>query len=52
VLKAIGLPTELAESSLRFGLGRFTTDDEITRAGERLVQEIANVRARRAKAAE
>jgi len=52
VLKAIGLPSELAESSLRFGLGRFTTDDEIAYAGERLVTEIANVRARRAKAAE
>jgi cysteine desulfurase len=48
VLKAIGLATELAESSLRVGLGRFTTDDEIAYAGERLVQEIANVRARRA----
>ena len=29
VLRAIGLSLEDAESSIRFGLGRFTTDDEI-----------------------
>jgi len=52
VLRAIGLPNDLAEASLRFGLGRFTTDSEIDDAGERLAEEITNVRARKRHAAE
>ena len=52
VLRAIGVSNDLAESSLRFGLGRFTTEAEIEYAGPRLVEEITNVRARKARAAE
>lgn len=52
VLRAIGLPNELAESSLRFGLGRFTTQAEIDYAADRLVEEIVAVRARKRHAAE
>lgn len=52
VLRAIGVSNDLAESSLRFGLGRFTTEAEIEYAGARLVEEITNVRARKARAAE
>jgi len=52
VLRAIGLSSDLAEASLRFGLGRFTTEVEIDYAGTRLVEEITNVRARKRHAAE
>jgi len=52
VLRAIGVSNDMAEASLRFGLGRFTTDAEIDYAGARLVEEITNVRVRKARAAE
>jgi cysteine desulfurase len=29
VLRAMGVPDDLAHSSIRFGLGRFTTEDEV-----------------------
>lgn len=47
VLKAIGLSNELAEASLRIGLGRFTNDDEVSYALDRLIEEIRNVRSGR-----
>ena len=34
VLKALGRKTELALASLRFGLGRWTTEAEIDRRGD------------------
>ena len=37
VLRAIGLPPEVAQGSLRFGIGRFNTLDEILRVAERVL---------------
>ena len=47
VLDAIGLTTDLAESSLRIGLGRFTLQEEVNYAANRLVEEIRNIRKNR-----
>ena len=44
VLKALGVPDELAHSSIRFGLGRFTTADEIDRTVEKVVATVARLR--------
>ena len=44
VLRSLGLGDILAESSLRFGVGRFTTADEIDRAAERVMTEVARLR--------
>lgn len=40
VLRAIGLSPEEAYGSLRFGLGRGTTEDEIDRAAARIIEAI------------
>ncbi|HIF60611.1 MAG TPA: aminotransferase class V-fold PLP-dependent enzyme [Rhodospirillales bacterium] len=47
VLDAIGLTTDLAESSLRIGLGRFTLQEEVNYAANRLIEEIRNIRKNR-----
>jgi len=47
VLKAIGLSTEDAKCSIRFGLGRFTTEEEIEYAGARVIETVRKVRERR-----
>jgi len=45
VLKALGLDDELAHASLRFGLGRFTTVEEIDFAIAEVVRTVARLRA-------
>ncbi len=45
VLRALGRSTRLAESSLRFSLGRFTTAEEIEFAVEEVCREVARLRA-------
>jgi cysteine desulfurase len=45
VLKAIGLSDEMAYSALRFGLGRFTTAEEIDHVVARVVEVVTRLRA-------
>jgi cysteine desulfurase len=45
VLKALGVGDELAHSSIRFGLGRFTTEDEVDYTTEAVVREVNRLRA-------
>lgn len=44
VLKALGLSDELANASLRFGLGRFTTEDEIDFAIHEISKNLKKLR--------
>jgi len=44
VLKAIGLDNRTARSAIRFGVGRFNTDEEIERACEIIVTEVRTLR--------
>jgi cysteine desulfurase len=45
VLRAIGASEELAQSSIRFGLGRFNTAEEVDFVVERVVAEVERLRA-------
>ncbi len=45
VLKAIGVSPELIQSAVRFGLGRFTTLEEIDYAAGRIVEVVRKMRA-------
>lgn len=44
VLQAMGVPDDLAGAALRFGLGRFTTAEEIDYAIERVAETVAALR--------
>jgi cysteine desulfurase len=45
VLRAIGASDDLAQSSIRFGLGRFNTVEEVDLVVERVVGEVHRLRA-------
>ncbi len=47
VLQAIGLPAELVQSATRFGLGRFTTEEEVEYAARRVVEAVRKLREER-----
>ena len=44
VLRALGLPNRLAESSIRFGIGRFNTEAEIDHVAGRVIGEVGRLR--------
>jgi cysteine desulfurase len=44
VLTAIGVPADLAHASIRFGVGRWTTEEEIDFAAETAVAAVARLR--------
>jgi cysteine desulfurase len=44
VLKALGVGDDLAHTSIRFGLGRFNTEEEVDYVAERVVSEVRRLR--------
>jgi len=44
VLKAIGVGEELAHTSIRFGLGRFTTEEEIDYTADQVIKTVKRLR--------
>jgi cysteine desulfurase len=44
VLKALGVGEDLAHTSIRFGLGRFNTDEEVDYVADRVVETVSRLR--------
>ncbi len=44
VLRAIGVPAALARATIRFGLGRFTTAEEVDEAAQRVARVVHHLR--------
>jgi len=44
VLRALGVGSDLAHSSIRFGLGRFTTAEEVDYTAKRMVEAVKRLR--------
>jgi cysteine desulfurase len=44
VLKALGVGDELAHTSIRFGLGRFNTEEEVDYVAGRVIHEVRRLR--------
>jgi cysteine desulfurase len=44
VLKALGVGDELAHTSIRFGLGRFNTDEDVDQVAKLVISEVKRLR--------
>jgi cysteine desulfurase len=44
VLRAMGVDVELAHTSIRFGIGRFTTDEELELAIDQIIETVIKLR--------
>ena len=44
VLRAIGAEEDLAHSSIRFGIGRFTTEQEVDYTAQKCIQQVTKLR--------
>lgn len=44
VLRALGVGDELAHSSIRFGLGRFNTEEEVDYVADLVVEKVSRLR--------
>eukprot|EP00923_Selenidium_pygospionis_P050321 GHVN01086922.1.p1 GENE.GHVN01086922.1~~GHVN01086922.1.p1 ORF type:complete len:429 (+),score=35.69 GHVN01086922.1:393-1679(+) len=44
VLRALGVEEDLAHTSIRFGIGRFTTQDEVDRCAESVITHVERLR--------
>jgi cysteine desulfurase len=44
VLRALGVGEEMAHSSIRFGLGRFTTDEEVDYVADLVIDKVTKLR--------
>jgi cysteine desulfurase len=44
VLRALGVEVEMAHTSLRLGLGRFTTEEEVDTAAQKIIKEVNRLR--------
>ena len=49
VLRALGVPWEIADASIRFSIGRFSTEAQVRHAGERVVDVVERLRGRAAQ---
>ena len=45
MLRALGVGDELAHSSIRFGLGRFNTEEEVDYVADLVIDKVGHLRA-------